>query len=170
MVSGPLFLFLSQAHEGTEQARLLLQTPTLLNSLLNISISRNWLWPTLGIMRLHAYLAQALTPGDVSAKYAQLPGIEPEEAKALSRQASAVDELIGALGEKDGRVAEVKKAASRWGRLDLVDASFKGVYVSPVRTQLTVCHSCRGTYHHSYVICIPRRQATCRTTNDKGRA
>ncbi len=82
-------------------------------------------------MRLHAYLAQALTPGDSSIKYAQLPGIQPEEAKALSRQAGALDELVGALAEKkDERAAEVEKAASRWGRLDLVDASFKGMYTT----------------------------------------
>ncbi|KAJ3554071.1 hypothetical protein NM688_g3297 [Phlebia brevispora] len=109
-----------------EQAKVLLQIPTLLNSLLNISISRNWLFPTLAVLRLHSYLAQALVPGDSTVKYAQLPGIEPEEAKKLSREASAFDELVDTMQQqKDGRTGEIKKAMSRWGRLDLVDASFK---------------------------------------------
>lgn len=82
-------------------------------------------------MRLHAYLAQALTPGDSSIKYAQLPGIQPEEAKELSRQTGALDKLVDTLAEKkDERAVEVEKAASRWGRLDLVDASFKGMYIT----------------------------------------
>lgn len=110
-----------------EQSAVLLQTPTLLTSLLNISISRNWLSPTLAVLRLHSYLAQALVPGNTSLKYAQLPGIEQAEAKKLAKDAVAFDELVTVLEEKnDQRASEVKKAVSRWGRLDLIDASFKG--------------------------------------------
>lgn len=77
-------------------------------------------------MRLHAYLAQALLPGDERLKLAQLPGIKPSEAKELS--ISAMDAVPATLSEKgDGRSDEVKKALSRWGKLDVVDASFKGM-------------------------------------------
>ena len=113
----------------SEQSDLLLQTPSLLNSLLNISMSRNWLFPTLAVMRFHAYLTQALVPGDSALKHAQLPGIEQDEARELSRETRAFDELVSTLEDKkDGRVSEVKKAVSRWGTLDLVDASFKGAH------------------------------------------
>lgn len=82
-------------------------------------------------MRLHAYLVQALVPGDASLKYAQLPGIEPVEAKELLKEANALEELVDTLEEKkDERAAEVKKAVSHWGSLDLVDASFKGLLSS----------------------------------------
>lgn len=78
-------------------------------------------------MRLHAYLTQALLPGDDSLKLAQLPGIKQSEARQLNRNVPALDAVPGSLAEKgDGRSEEVKKALSRWGKLDLVDASFKG--------------------------------------------
>lgn len=107
-----------------EQESILLQTPTLLNSLINVVMSRSWFTPTIAAMRLHAYLVQALVPGDERLKFAQLPGIKPSEAKELS--ITAMDAAPAALTEKgDGRVDEVKKVLSRWGTLDLVDASFK---------------------------------------------
>jgi len=109
-----------------EQSEILLQTPTLLNALLNIVLSRNWLVPTLAAMRLHAYLAQALVPGDDSLKFAQLPGIKTDEARDFAKEAELLDELIESLKSKsDSRVQEVKKVAQKWGKLDLVDASFK---------------------------------------------
>jgi translocation protein SEC63 len=107
----------------TEQAHLLLQTPKLLNAFLTISTSRNWLAPTLSVMRLHAYLTQALLPGKEQLKFAQLPGVRLEE----QREAGDIGEFVEALEEKgDGRVMDVKKALQGWGRLELVDASFKG--------------------------------------------
>ena len=112
-----------------EQESVLLQTPALLNSLLNIVLSRNWLVPTIAAMRLHAYLTQALVPGDDTVRFAQLPGIKQTESKDLASQVSAIDAVPATLEEKsDGRSSEVKKALSRWGKLDVVDASFKGKY------------------------------------------
>ncbi|THG98612.1 hypothetical protein EW026_g3617 [Hermanssonia centrifuga] len=121
-----LRLSISSSSLRAEQSNILLQTPTLLNSLLNISISRNWLVPTLAVMRLHAYLAQALIPGESSLRYAQLPGISESEAEVLSRETNALQDLVQTLEEKgDGRVGEIKKAVSKWGKLEIVDASFK---------------------------------------------
>jgi len=109
-----------------EQSEILLQTPTLLNSLLNIITSRNWLVPTLAAMRLHAYLAQAIIPGDSSLRLAQLPGIKESEARELLNDANSLETIAGTLEKKgDSRVSEIKKAVSRWGRLEVVDASFK---------------------------------------------
>ncbi|OCH84523.1 DnaJ-domain-containing protein [Obba rivulosa] len=108
-----------------EQAELLLQTPTLLNSMLNISLARSWLLPTLAIMRLHAYLIQALPPGQEQMKFAQLPGIAPDEATRLA-QVDGVEDVVAALEAKsDSRAQEVKKTAQKWGRAEIVNASFR---------------------------------------------
>ncbi|KAK7450993.1 secretory subunit [Stygiomarasmius scandens] len=111
-----------------EQTKTLLQTPTLLNALLNVSMSRNWLAPTMCVMRLHAYIVQALLPHESPAKQrlAQLPGIKVDEAKGKEGQVEDIPELISRLeADSDGRVVDVKKAAERWGRLELVDAGYK---------------------------------------------
>lgn len=109
-----------------EQSDVLLQTPTLLNSLLNIVMTRNWLVPAVAAMRLHAYLTQALLPGENTLKFAQLPGIAEKEAIQLSGEVSDVAQVAESFAEKnDERASEVKKALSRWGKLDIVDASFK---------------------------------------------
>ena len=111
----------------TEQAEILLQTPNILNALLNISMARNWFLPTLAVMHLHAYLAQALFPGNDKSKYAQLPGISEDDVKTLPEGVSTLEDYIQALEEKgDERLPEIKKAAARWGRLELVDAKFQG--------------------------------------------
>lgn len=112
-----------------EQATVLLQTPALLNSLLNIVTSRNWLTPTLAAMRLHAFLTQALTPGDNSLRLAQLPGVNPQEGRELLKNSNSLETVAGNLEkEGDSRASAVKKAVSKWGRIDLVDASFKGTF------------------------------------------
>lgn len=115
-----------------EQEDLLLRTPALLTSLLNIVLSRNWLIPALTVMRLHAYLAQALPPSQQASEYvklAQLPGCNAEEVAAVIGQAAdaSVETLIKKLeGNTDNRVEDMKKAAQKWGKFELVDASFKG--------------------------------------------
>ena len=63
----------------TEKARLLLQKPKMLNAFLTISISWNWLAPTLSVMCLHAYLTQALLPGKEQMKFMQLPVVKLKE-------------------------------------------------------------------------------------------
>ncbi|KAJ7746903.1 Sec63 Brl domain-containing protein [Mycena maculata] len=107
-----------------EQTALLLQTPLLLNALLIISQSRNWLTPTLAIMRLHAVFAQALPPAPAPRhQLAQLPGIKLSEAKVNDNNYVAFAQT---LEEKaDGRVTDVKKALGQWGRVEIVDVSFR---------------------------------------------
>ncbi|KAA1465883.1 DnaJ-domain-containing protein [Dentipellis sp. KUC8613] len=107
------------------QADVLLRTPSLLNALMNISLSRNWFFPTVGVMHLQAYLAQALSPDNENATYAQLPGISKNDVKLLPTGVDGIDDFVHKLeGENDDRLPDVKKAVERWGRLEIVDKSF----------------------------------------------
>ena len=116
-----------------DQNSILLQTPTLLSSLLTTTSSRNWLAPTIYIMQLHAYLVQAIPPLTHSVphhRFAQLPGIRVDEVEtsiAGHPGELSIEEFVSLLEKRgDDRIKEVKKALSTWGRLELVDASFKG--------------------------------------------
>lgn len=151
---------------ATEQSELILHTPTLLNSLLNIITSRNWLVPTLAAMRLHAYLAQALLPGDTSLKLAQLPGIRETESRELLSSAVTVSNVAEKLEEKgDSRASEVRKAMSQWGKIEIVDASFKGMLAClDLRGEYANDgQSDRRAYMRAPLDSLPRRQASCRT-------
>lgn len=85
-------------------------------------------------MRLHAYFAQALLPssgdGGSRLRFAQLPGINPEEVQLggeLAPEANDYEEFVHTLeANKDARAPDIKKAINTWGRLDLVDLSFRG--------------------------------------------
>jgi translocation protein SEC63 len=78
-------------------------------------------------MRLHAYLAQAIVPGDTSLRLAQLPGIKPNESRELLNDSNILETVSATLEKKgDSRAAAVKRAVSHWARLEVVDASFKG--------------------------------------------
>ncbi|KAI0687349.1 translocation protein sec63 [Earliella scabrosa] len=119
-----------------EQTRVLLQTPVLLNSMLNITMSRNWLLPTIAAMRLHAYLTQALLPGKEELKAAQLPGISPSEAPSLSSSDSSdFSAAVSSLSKSDSSsLHDAEKALERFGQTEIVDASFKVIgerYVTP---------------------------------------
>ncbi|KAF4602544.1 secretory subunit [Pleurotus pulmonarius] len=114
------------------QTRVLLQTPLLLNALLQIATARNWLRPTIAVMRLHAFLAQAIFPAFTHndnikrTKFAQLTDIKEAEAVSISPKATKLEELVSTLEEKgDPRAAEAKKVIEKWGRLELVDATFQ---------------------------------------------
>ncbi|KIJ61032.1 hypothetical protein HYDPIDRAFT_138376 [Hydnomerulius pinastri MD-312] len=106
-----------------EQASLLLQSPMLLNALLSIAAARSWLAPTLGVMRLHAYITQALVPGKVTPSQAQLPGFD-DSASTTGKQ--DVYAFVQALKESgDHRAEEAKKALDSWNSLEIVDMGFK---------------------------------------------
>lgn len=110
-----------------EQAALLLQTPVLLNALLNIATSRNWLAPTLAVMRLHAHLAQALPLASHPQRLKQLPGITDADATDAGSNDEGLDDFLHKLESKnDSRAADVKKALAAWGRVEIVDAAFRG--------------------------------------------
>ncbi|KAG9317061.1 translocation protein sec63 [Chiua virens] len=106
-----------------EQASLLLQTPMLLNALLTIASARSWLAPTLGVMRLHAYLVQALVPGKATPIQAQLPGFD---STVLSTGKQDLATFVRELKENgDQRASEAGKALQSWGTLEIVDMGFK---------------------------------------------
>ena len=110
----------------SEQTSVVLQTPFLLNALLQISLGRNWLAPSLAVMRLHAYFTQALPPRK-GLELAQLPRIAEDDAKVLRSEVDGLGTIVEHLNAKgDGRAEDVKKALDRWGRVELVDAAFKG--------------------------------------------
>jgi translocation protein SEC63 len=111
----------------TEQRNVILQTPMLLNALLSISLARNWLTPTLAVMRLHAFLAQALAPRNFAKKgleIAQLPQIKADESSGDVKNLTEFADTLQSKG--DSRVTDVNKALSRWPRVNVVDASFRG--------------------------------------------
>ncbi|OSD01694.1 DnaJ-domain-containing protein [Trametes coccinea BRFM310] len=119
-----------------EQTQALLQTPALLNAMLNISMARNWLLPTIAAMRLHAYLAQAIPPSPADLKAAQLPGIDPSDASTLPKsESSDYAAAISSLSKSESpALPEAQKALERIGHTEIVDASFKVIderYVTP---------------------------------------
>ncbi|KAF7775868.1 hypothetical protein Agabi119p4_4261 [Agaricus bisporus var. burnettii] len=109
-----------------EQAQIILQIPLLLNALLNVSISRNWLLPSLAIMRLNAYFAQALPPvEDERLRLTQLPFIQKADVETLGDAKNLTDVADILESKKDKRASVVRKALERWGAIDIVDAAFK---------------------------------------------
>jgi translocation protein SEC63 len=110
-----------------EQQEVVLQTPLLLNALLNVAVARTWLLPTLTIMRLHAAFTQALPPNaSEHLRLTQLPGLSAEDLQEIAPKAKSLTDVLRSLEEKaDPRATDVKKAIERWGRVDLVSASFK---------------------------------------------
>lgn len=123
---------------GAEQSALLLQTPLLLSALLTISQSRNWLAPTLAIMRLHAFFAQALPPAPAPRhQLAQLPGVKLTEAPPNDDNYVAFARTLEE--QADGRLVDVRKALSQWGRVQIVDVSFRGSFpLAPVLVHVLI--------------------------------
>ncbi|KIJ32311.1 hypothetical protein M422DRAFT_76544 [Sphaerobolus stellatus SS14] len=111
------------------QRDILLHTPSLLNSLLNIAVAYTWLLPAIRIMHLHANLAQAVLPGTDS--IIQFPGMD-EKAQDLP---DTLERLIERLEEKeDPRIDIIRKVGEKWGRLDVVDVTYKVIgerFVTP---------------------------------------
>jgi len=104
-----------------------MQTPLLLNALLNVCISRSWVVPTLAAMHLHAFIAQAL-PLNASdrLRLTQLPGIGSNDVESLSPRANMADIVYHLEEKQDGRAGDVKTALQKWGHVEIVEASFRG--------------------------------------------
>lgn len=113
------------SHSRVEQTSLLLQTPMLLNALLNIASARSWLSPTLGVMRLHAYLVQALLPSKSTPPQAQLPGFQSAVSSSGKQDLAAFVHDLKESG--DQRAPEAGKALEDWQTLEVVDMGFKGM-------------------------------------------
>ncbi|KAH9037635.1 Sec63 Brl domain-containing protein [Lactarius pseudohatsudake] len=108
------------------QTQVLLQTPALLNALLSITTARNWSQPSIAAMRLHAYLAQGILPGSQGARWAQLPGMKKGDIRALPATSRDFADVISHLEEQKNVLAEdARKAVERWGRIEIVNATFK---------------------------------------------
>ncbi|CAE6476988.1 unnamed protein product [Rhizoctonia solani] len=109
-----------------EQAALILRAPTLLTSLLTMTLSRNWAASSLQLMHLHAYLAQAILPSPLiespSTALLQYPSIKKEDTAAV--RSGEVSELLSNLDNKD-IASGVRAAAAGSGKLDIIDAKFK---------------------------------------------
>ena len=104
--------------------------------MLNITMSRNWLLPTIAAMRLHAYITQALLPGNSALKAAQIPVVSPSEALGLSTsESNDFSAAVASLSKSDSSsLPDAEKALERLGQTEIVDASFKVIgerYVTP---------------------------------------
>lgn len=117
------------------QRELLLQTPVLLGSLLSMALGHGWLQTTLEIMRLHAYFTQALLPG--KSFLLQFPLIT-EDALRGAKDAD-VSALVSLLKSDKDRARSLLSAARHMGKLDVVDAQFKGKPI--LTTQLVTNNS-----------------------------
>ncbi|CAE6379020.1 unnamed protein product [Rhizoctonia solani] len=109
-----------------EQATLILRAPTLLTSLLTMTLSRNWAASSLQLMHLHAYLAQAILPSPLiespSTALLQYPNVKKEDTATV--RSGEVSELLSNLSDKDV-ASGVRTAAASSGKLDIIDAKFK---------------------------------------------
>jgi translocation protein SEC63 len=115
-----LLLLVSFTHTLSAQAEILLQTPALITAMFNLCIARNWLSATLSILRFSQYLTQAVSPGAVESRWSQLPGVSEEQSKEFN--SGDMEEVLARLPGKE----DVQKAVKSWGKLDIVDATYKG--------------------------------------------
>jgi len=118
-----------------EQTTILLQSPQVLSSLLNICLSRNWLAPSLAAVQLSAHLTQAVPPPPKTVKesnkdwlkFSQLPDIALDEVEKF-KDIHGFDRLIQNLeSSNDPRAGDVKKAVQNWGSVQIVGSAFKGL-------------------------------------------
>jgi len=118
-----------------EQTKILLQSPQVMNSLLNICLSRNWLTPSLAAVQLSAHLTQAVPPPPKTVKesdkdwlkFSQLPDIALDEIDKF-KDVHGFDGLIQNLeSSNDSRAVDVKKAVQNWGNVQIVGSTFKGL-------------------------------------------
>ncbi|QRV72321.1 DnaJ domain protein [Ceratobasidium sp. AG-Ba] len=107
-----------------EQASLVLRAPTLLTSLMTMTLSRNWAASSLQLMHLHAYLAQAILPSPLiespTTALLQYPNVKKEDTVPI--RSGDVSELLSRL---DDRASGVRAAAQSAGKLEVIDAKFK---------------------------------------------
>ena len=95
-------------------------------------MAHNWLTPTLNAMRLHAHLVQAVSPTLPSSEatiFSQLPNVSENDVKSVLEEIGKPDvkTFIEHLQKiSDERAKEAAKAAESWGKLELVEATFKG--------------------------------------------
>ena len=129
-----LFLFNNCSTWFPEQQEVLLQTPLLLNALLNVCLAHNFLLPTLAVMRLYSSFAQALPPNaSDKLRLTQLPGIDSKNLATLPAKADMLDVLHSLEEKQDPRTDDVRKTLEKWGHVEIVEASFRGKSLSTVK-------------------------------------
>lgn len=114
-------------------------------------------------MRLHAFFAQALPPAPAPRhQLAQLPGIKLSEAAANDDNYTAFAQTLEE--QADGRVEDVRKALGQWGRVEIVDVSFRGAFarVSGFHGSPDSLNSDRGTPDYTFIDCLPCSKTTGR--------
>ena len=110
----------SQTHlmDFPEQTKILLQSPQVLSSLLNICPSRNWSTPSLAAVQLSAHLTQTVPPhlktikeSDKDClKFPQLPGIALGEVEKF-KDVHGFGRLVQNLeSQNDSRTGDAKNA------------------------------------------------------------
>lgn len=121
-----------------EQTKILLRSPQVLSSLLNICLSRNWLTPSMAAVQLTAHLTQAVPPPPRSVKesdkdllkFSQLPDISLDEVEKF-KDIHGFDRLIQDLeSSNDPRTGDVKKAVQNWSSVQIIGSAFKGQLLS----------------------------------------
>jgi translocation protein SEC63 len=78
-------------------------------------------------MRLCSIVTQALPPNAPDRLYlTQLPGIGSEDLETLPAKASMPDLLYHLEEKKDPRTDDLKRTLEKWGRVEIVEATFRG--------------------------------------------
>ena len=117
-----------------EQTEVMLQSPQVLSSLLDICLLRNWLTPSLAAVQLSAHLSQVVPPHPRTIKESdmdylessQLPGIALGEVEKF-KDVHGFDRLAQNLeSSNNSRAGDAKKAIQNWGNVQIVDSSFRG--------------------------------------------
>lgn len=100
-----------------------------MTSLLNITLSHNWLLPTITTMRLWASVVQALPLSDSrTLKLTQVPGFTKADVDSIMADADepSLPVFLKELRKReDARAEEAQKVAEKWGKLEVVDVSFR---------------------------------------------
>ena len=82
-------------------------------------------------MRLHSSVAQALPPNTPDRLHlTQLPGINYNDFENLPAKASMTDLLHSLEEKKDPRLNNVRRTLEKWGRVEIVEAAFRGKSLS----------------------------------------
>lgn len=78
-------------------------------------------------MRLYSSVAQALPPNASDRlRLTQLPSILYKDVESLPVKANMSDLLHSLEEKKDSRIEDVKKTLEKWGRVEIVEATFRG--------------------------------------------
>ena len=124
-----------------------LPAPQVLNSLLDICLSRNWLTPSLAGVQPRAHLTRAVPHHSKTIKeldkdylkFSLLPGLALGEVEKF-KNAYGFNGLVQSLESlNDSRAGDAKKVVRNWGNVQIVGCTAKGQFscVKPPSSRLT---------------------------------